>query len=337
MSVAEFRGLAPAAWAVKNVLPKQGLACVYGASGSGKTFFVLDVAMHIARGLWWRDHRVTKGVVLYVAGEGVAGVRTRVEAYLREHRLTKADLFVVRGTPNFHANRLDHTEIIRSARNVGATVVVIDTLAATSAGADENGGKDMNPVLERLQAVAATIEGLVLIVHHSGKDTARGARGWSGIRAALDTEIEVTVDTQSRVHTAEVSKQRDGETGERFGFTLKQVALEQDEDGDAITSCLVEPAATPERSAKRVKVASERKPRGQYQQVAYDLVSGTGAIVPYDEVIDTVMSKMPPPEGDKRDARRTNARREVNALIKGGFIEMAGNEHVRLRGLGEDF
>src|SRR5690606_38078602 len=126
-----------------------------------------------------------------------------------------------------------------------------------------------------------------------------------GVRAALDTEIEVTVDMRSRIHTAEVSQRRVGETGERCGFTLKQVALEQDEDGDAVASCLVEPAATPERSAKRVKVASERKPRGQYQQVAYDRVSGSGAIVPYDDVIDAIMSKLPPPEGVKRDARRT--------------------------------
>jgi hypothetical protein len=32
---------------------------------------------------------------------------------------------------------------------------------------------------------------IVLLVHHSGKDAAKGARGWSGIRAAADTEIEI--------------------------------------------------------------------------------------------------------------------------------------------------
>src|SRR5581483_5323891 len=79
----------------------------------------------------------------------------------------------------------------------------------------------------------------VLIVHHSGKDETRGARGHSSFKAALDTEIEVVA--KDNLHVATVTKQRDLPGGDKFAFRLKVVELGQDEDGDAVTTCVVEP------------------------------------------------------------------------------------------------
>jgi hypothetical protein len=76
-----------------------------------------------------------------------------------------------------------------------------------------------------------------MIVHHEGKDATRGARGHSSLRAAVDTEISLKADGQFK--TAKVEKQRDGETGVQFAYTLQPVQLGVDEDGEAITSCIV--------------------------------------------------------------------------------------------------
>jgi len=79
----------------------------------------------------------------------------------------------------------------------------------------------------------------IMLIHHSGKDVARGARGHSSLRAAVDTEIELTRDDFG-VITAEVTKQCDGPTGYKFGYILRQIELGRDQDGDPVTTCLVE-------------------------------------------------------------------------------------------------
>ena len=78
-------------------------------------------------------------------------------------------------------------------------------------------------------------------IHHSGKDETRGARGWSGLRAAIDTEIEVR--DAGAVKTATVLKQRDLPKGAQFNFTLQQVVLGQNERGKDVTSCVVKAAS----------------------------------------------------------------------------------------------
>ena len=79
-----------------------------------------------------------------------------------------------------------------------------------------------------------------------------GARGWSGIRAAVDTEIEVTDSPTGRC--AEITKQRDLSTkGERIGFRLDAVTLGTTKWGAAATSCVVVPADAPDKpQGKRV-------------------------------------------------------------------------------------
>ncbi|KAF0146125.1 MAG: ATPase AAA [Rhodospirillaceae bacterium] len=60
----------------------------------------------------------------------------------------------------------------------------------------------------------------VALIHHAGKEESRGARGWSGLSAAVDTEILV------KDMTATLTKQRDGETGLQVKFSLAKVSLD---------------------------------------------------------------------------------------------------------------
>lgn len=97
----------------------------------------------------------------------------------------------------------------------------------------------------------------VMLVHHTGKDQSRGARGHSSLRAAIDTEIELSRDDFGLI-TAKLTKQRDGATGGEFAFTLRQVELGRDQDGDPVTTCLVEPAV-PSEDGRAVVTEAARK------------------------------------------------------------------------------
>ncbi|MCL4183096.1 MAG: AAA family ATPase [Burkholderiaceae bacterium] len=334
---AEFARGDGVGWSVKHVLPRSGLAVIYGAPGSGKSFFALDLVAAIGRGVAWRGRKVRKGRAVYVAAEGAGGFRARMKAYTTEHGIEGLELGVVADAPNFFTGAGDARLLAARVQEWGgADVVVVDTLAASSAGADENTGKDMNAIIGRMAELQAATGALVVLIHHSGKDESKGARGWSGLKAAVDTEIEVSRPNEDDpIRVARVTKQKDGESGAVFPFSLRAVGLGADADGEPITSCVVETAdEVPVKRARPTAAAAERRPRGQYQQVAHTLIAAGGAVA-FDEVLDAIVAKMPPPEG-KRDQRAKNARAEIEKLIRGGFIETTeGGRLLRPAGAGE--
>ena len=71
-----------------------------------------------------------------------------------------------------------------------------------------------------------------MLIHHG---SSRGARGWSGLRAAADTEIEIKKGEKVRIAT--LSKQKDGADGVQWGFRLDTVIIGEDDDGEDVTSC----------------------------------------------------------------------------------------------------
>nr|WP_315474865.1 hypothetical protein [uncultured Sandarakinorhabdus sp.] len=90
--------------------------------------------------------------------------------------------------------------------------------------------------MKRLQELT---EGLVICVHHTGKDASKGMRGHSSLHAALDIAIEVGRGDLTRWWKA--AKVKDGADDRTRGFKLNVIDLGIDVDGDAITSCAIEP------------------------------------------------------------------------------------------------
>ncbi|HEY0877868.1 MAG TPA: AAA family ATPase [Zeimonas sp.] len=306
----------PSVWIIKGVLPQAELAIVFGESGSGKTFLVLDLIAHVARGIPYRDRRVNGGNVVYIAAEGVAGVRNRIVAYCRyaEIEPDALALGIIADAPNFLED--DHEPIAEAiARFGGASLVVVDTLAATTPGANENSGEDMGAVLGRLKQLHEATGALVVLVHHSGKDASRGARGWSGLRAAADVEIEVTRLGDSREAT--ITKLKDGDDNARFGFRLVQIAIGVDDDGDPITSCIVEPvecSATP---------AAKPRKAGKWETA---ILAALGSVEPDAEgyvSVEAVLaaaSERTPRDPQGRDRRREYLTRALESLAIEGAI-----------------
>lgn len=241
------------AWLIKGLFPARGLAVVYGGPGSGKTFFMLDAAGAIVRSHAFYKRRTRGGLVFYIAGEGSLGLRVR--AYMQEHGLTDADMDsmrVLESGVNLLDPDADVNDLICSMQDASegepVRMIVIDTLARSMPGGNENAAEDMGAVVANAAKLAGAFDCLLVFVHHSGKDETKGSRGHSSLKGAADCEISIA--RSGDVRTVKVEKLRDGNDGEIvLTYKLKTIDLGQDPDPDAepgehINSCVVEQIET---------------------------------------------------------------------------------------------
>jgi hypothetical protein len=244
---------------VQGTLVEQGSAVLYGDSNAGKTFWITDLALHVAAGIPWNGKRVQQGGVVYCCLEGGNGFKNRVFAWKQavkddldlDSRVPFAAIPACLNLLNPEADTVPLVDAIKAAAkqiSVPVKLIVIDTLARAMAGGNENSPDDMGLLVSNVDFIREQTGAAVLFVHHCGKDQAKGARGHSSLRAAIDTEIEVRSDEQTGERTATVVKQRDLPKGEIFGFTLDVVTLGTNQYGEAVTSCLVTHTSDPTSS-----------------------------------------------------------------------------------------
>jgi len=237
---------------IEGVITAGAGSVLYGDSNSGKTFLAIDMACAVARGVDWQGRKVEPGAVVYIAAESPGSVRGRLQAYQQHNHCTVPNFAIVQSSINLYRDDCDTNRIIvlvkqiERQRGVKVRLIVGDTLARLSAGANENAGNDMGTVIERFDRIRTQCNSHFMLIHHSGKNAANGSRGWSGIRAAIDTELEVTDNATSRC--CEIMKERDLQTkGERIGFTLQSVTLGETKWGRPATSCVVVAGDAPEK------------------------------------------------------------------------------------------
>ena len=234
---------------VEGLLTEMALSVTYGPSNCGKTFFMSDLALHVATGRPWRGRAIEAGGVIYCALEGSHGISNRVAAWIREQGLEGVEIpFAIIPVamnlldPNADRRRLADT-IGHAAAEMGVPVklVVIDTLSRAMAGGNENAPDDMGALVNSADFIREKCKAHIAFIHHSGKDQAQGARGHSLLRAATDTEIEISRADSASPSVAKVTKQREMEIEGTFGFTLRVVELGANRRGKPVTSCVVEP------------------------------------------------------------------------------------------------
>ena len=317
--ISDFKARQTQGYHIKHILPVADMVMVYGASGAGKSFVVFDMAMAIARGVPWRDHRVTKGTVAYLIAEGAGGFNGRIKAYTDYHGVDVAELpfYVIPANPNF-LQASDIKDLIAGVIAFNPDIIIVDTWAQVTAGGNENSGEDMGKALANCRKLKDKTGATVLLIHHSGKDADRGARGWSGLKGAADAEMEVARSNDDRVLS--VTKLKDGIEGLEFGFKLNVVTLGLDSDGDELTSCVVLASDT-----SRVQVNM-----GKYERVVYeavrDAMSLDGIAPDVNTVLDTAVAQIPYDSTvDKRDRRRDLVLKAYKKGIERGFfIEKEG-------------
>lgn len=243
---------------VEGVLTAEDSSILYGDSNSGKTFFVIDMACAMALGIDWMGRKTESGLIIYLAAESPASVKRRLQAYQKHHGVRVMDFAIIQNPINLFDGDADTNAVIETIHMLEqkceqkAQLIVGDTLARLSVGANENAGQDMGVVVRHIDRIRAECKAHFMLIHHSGKNAAAGARGWSGVRAAVDTEIEVTDSSAGRC--AEITKQRDlNSKGVRIGFRLETVTLGVTKWKSPATSCVVLPTEAPKKqSGKRL-------------------------------------------------------------------------------------
>ncbi|PIY00770.1 MAG: hypothetical protein CO070_03345 [Gallionellales bacterium CG_4_9_14_0_8_um_filter_55_61] len=247
----DLHKLPPLQWRIKKVLPQTGLAAWFGPSGSGKSFAVFDALQSMAAGRDWFGYKTKPCNALYCVLEGEGGAAGRGAAYRIRHGATSPNIrYLVQ--PFSLLESRDITELAQAIKADGqsAEVVVLDTLNRAAPGADENDSKSMGQIIAASKQLQTLIGGLVILVHHTGKDASKGLRGHSSLHGALDAAIEVRRDGDNREWL--IAKSKDGEDGASHPFKLEVVELGIDEDGEPITSCVVHPLEDVAGSIKKV-------------------------------------------------------------------------------------
>ncbi len=274
----DLRKLPPLQWRIKKVLPQTGLAAIYGPSGSGKSFLVLDALQALAAGREWFGYKTKPCNVLYCALEGEGGIAGRVAAYRIRHGATSQNIrYLVQPVSLLDEADINDLAQAIKANGQGAELVVLDTLNRAAPGADENDSKSMGQIIAAAKELQTLIGGLVLLVHHTGKDASKGLRGHSSLHAALDAAIEVRRDGDSREWL--IAKSKDGEDGEAHPFKLDMVELGIDEDGEPITSCVVHPVEVIADSIKKVMPPKSGNQRAVWDALG-EIFRKTGNVKP---------------------------------------------------------
>lgn len=206
----EFRGMtSPDFWDPgTNVIPKDGIALIYGQPGRHKTNLTLTLVF---------DMMANGAKVIYAAGEGSLGVgKDRVPAHMQARGITDIDdkFAIVRAVPLLHMGEDVH-EFIEAVRGFKPDIVVIDTLATATAGLEENSSlfssllTDNGPV----GVLRAQLGCTVVIIAHEGKSVGKGVRGHSGLLGNVDAAIAVSWEKGAPNGSAFVVKMRDGKDG----------------------------------------------------------------------------------------------------------------------------
>jgi len=218
-------------WLVEGIIPYGGLSALFGKPAAGKSFLALQIAAAVGSGIAFFENETEEGDVIYIAGEGSSGLKARCQAIKRHHKIKSPKVHFLTTQIDLRSTAQDRDEFIDEVRSKGISpkLVIIDTLSRAFGGGNENASEDMGKFIGHITTIQQALKTAVLIVHHSGKDEARGQRGHSSLNAAIDTELEVqklscagSKDIEGQVT---VTKQKDGEDGLKFFYKLEKVQL----------------------------------------------------------------------------------------------------------------
>ncbi len=207
-SEADLKHLPPLQPLVHGLIDRGTLVMLFGPSGTGKTFAAIDLAMCIGTGAWWHGHKVEPGRVLYIAAESAGDLHPRTHAWRTLNNLpnvTSSVVFVRTGVNVFDPAQAGALRHIIEADHYD--LVILDTLARSAIGSEENSNRDAGIVIDQLDKIREVTGATILLVHHTGKDAERGMRGASAYYGAADTVIGVLrSDTNGVLVTTDPSK-----------------------------------------------------------------------------------------------------------------------------------
>lgn len=201
---------------IHGILQLDSIAWLQGKPGHGKSFVALDMAGCVGTGNPWQGHRTTQGKVLYLAAEGVSGVRQRVRAWEKSMGEDMKEVsFLPIAVQSTNATQWDAFTTL--AAEIGTTLIIIDTQARVTVGQEENSARDMGEFVHRVEKLRAATKACVLVVHHEGRQ-GEHMRGSTAIEGAATTIVRVRKDGETL--TIECPKQKDAPEFDKFELRL---------------------------------------------------------------------------------------------------------------------
>jgi len=293
---------------VEGLLTVGGMSMVFGPPNSGKTYLALAMGLAVASGNEFLGKRVERGAVIYIAGEG--SLRGRLFAHKKHFGRAIGAFGVIPTALNLMDPSADVDDLVQlvpvKVTEIGEVLrlIIIDTVARAMFGGDENSSEDMARLISAADHIRGETGAHVLFVHHSGKDAAKGARGHSSLRAAVDTEIEVTADDATKTHTLHVTKQRDlPSKGLRLAAKFVSVEVGHDQWGGVVTACAVEQAELP--------ATTTTKAMGPAQQAVLGYLAGREVGLRKTAIVAALE-----PQG----VARASVYRAINNLLELGLV-----------------
>ena len=249
-------------WLVKDLLPAGGFHNLFGQSGSFKSFVAFYFSAMIATGQEAFGRPTEQGAVVYVASEGKPGLKARRDALVKHYSLPPGTpIWFLPDQIDLRSTGADAERFVETVRRaqIQPVLIVIDTLNRAFSGGNENNSDDMGRFIRLCGWIQGQLECALMIVHHSGKDESKGARGHSSLRAATDAEIEVTklsaIGDPNRRGSLTVTKQKDGEDGATVTYQLLEIETQPGgivAGSDRVTSLVVVPTQDPPKAPRRL-------------------------------------------------------------------------------------
>ncbi len=262
----------PIKWLIKGWVQANAMMMCFGESGAGKTFFVLDLALTIASGMTdWHGHRVKPGPVVYLAGEGHYGLKARIAAWVHERGRDVDDIYVSESACDLNTAE-GYNRVVREINDYEArpVLIVVDTLNRFLLG-DENKADDARSLIDACGKLMQQYRCSVLIVHHTGvsPDARTRARGSSAFKGAMDVELLVEAVAGGAIKVTQ-TKSKDAESPTPLCFDKVQTTVPgwYDDDGDPVTSVVLEPADLGERTEPKKRSKAAQRGMDAYEQAA---------------------------------------------------------------------
>jgi hypothetical protein len=250
-------------WIIKDVIAKDETSSWIGPPKGSKSALVTDLCVNVAAGIDWRGYKNKHrcGVVYFALERGKLVTR-RLRAYAQRDDLESLPIAIKKGIIDLKNPKCvaEIVATIREAevyftdralalhdanpndrllpRDVG--VIVFDTFGKGIAvsGGEEDKAKDQNMVFANLRRVQEQTGVHIALIHHTGKDESRGARGSNAHTGDVDVLFQIT--SGKTIKTITITDANDQPTGALTKFEMEVIKIGTDKDGDDITTAIVD-------------------------------------------------------------------------------------------------
>lgn len=197
---------------IEHLFNRKQVGFLYGESNTGKSFAALSLLNRVAQGRPWSGLRVAKEChAFYFDGETGVEVKDRNTAWSKKFNggIKNERIHILSPQINLFDVGVQNIIIsdINSITNNKGGIICFDTLSSFLAyyskqcidgktildmdNPDENDAIAMRKLVSILKRIAVETNSFVLMVHHGGKDAAKGMKGAITLKNDCDTVIKL--------------------------------------------------------------------------------------------------------------------------------------------------